>query len=180
MGMTADNRAEPGRSRVQVKSVDVVDNEERESPHLEGCGFGQISGPIFPVHVSPDRKNRGNRPQSGENLQCAHIPRMNDQFDTLESFSRLGSNQAVGIGYDPYEVRSSSFGFSGMQKDSFHPNVWGRTGGSPLQRDKHQAGPWADLALLFFRTRSISLEAFIPRVRRENQTRRLRSMTKYR
>jgi hypothetical protein len=29
----------------------------------------------------------------------------------------------MGIGYDPYEVRLSSFGFFSIQADLFHPTV---------------------------------------------------------
>jgi hypothetical protein len=127
--MAADDRADTGCSRVQVKGIDVVENVERESSHIDCRGFGQISGPIFPVHVSPDRINRSNCSQGGENLRGAHIARKKNELNSLEGSQRLGSNQAMGIGYDPHEVRFVAFGFSSMQPDSVHLFVWGRPGG---------------------------------------------------
>ena len=100
--MTADDRPKPCCGRVQVEAVEVMEKIKHISSDLDCPGFGEIPGPIFPVHISPDRINRSNRPQGGKNLRGAHIPCMKDQFDPPKGFDRLGSNQAVGIGYDSY------------------------------------------------------------------------------
>jgi hypothetical protein len=102
MRMTADDRAKPCCGRVQVKAVEVMEKIKRVSCDLDCPGFGKIPSPIFPVHISPDRINLSNRLQGGKNPRGAHIPRMKDQFDPPEGFDRLGSHQAVGIGYDSY------------------------------------------------------------------------------
>jgi hypothetical protein len=74
--MAADDCAKSCCGRVQVKAVEVMEKVKHASSDLDFLGFGQIPSPIFPVHVSPDRINRSNCPQGGENLRGAHIPRM--------------------------------------------------------------------------------------------------------
>jgi hypothetical protein len=112
MGMAADDNAKPCCGRVQVKAVEVMEKIKHASSDLDCPGFGQIPSPIFPVHISPDRINRSNRSQGGENLRGAHIACMENEFNASEGPEGLGSNQAVGVGYDSYSVRSSWFCFS--------------------------------------------------------------------
>lgn len=137
MGMTADDRAETRCGGVQVKGVDVVENVERESSHIDCCGFRQISGPIFPVHVPPDRVNRGNRPQFCENFRVAHISRMKNELSPLEGLERFKPNQAVSVGYDPYEVGMGSLGFSQHAIRFGLSNIAGATRRVPLRSEKY-------------------------------------------
>ena len=109
--MAADDGAKTCCGRVQVKVVEVMEKINRVSPDLDCPGFGQIPSPIFPVHISPDRKNRSNRPQGGKNLRGAHIPCMENEFNASKGLKGLGSNQAVGIGYDSYRMRLGWFCF---------------------------------------------------------------------
>ncbi len=102
MRMTADDRAKPCCGRVQVKAVEVMEKIKHASSDLDCLGFGQIPSPIFPVHISPDRINRSNRPQGSENLRGAHIACMENAFNASEGTEGLGSNQAMGVGYDSY------------------------------------------------------------------------------
>jgi hypothetical protein len=106
MGMPADDNAKPCCDRVQVKAVEVMEKIKHASSDLNCLGFGQIPGPIFPVHVSPDQIKRSNCPQGGENLRGAHITCMENEFNAPQGPESLGSNQAVGVGYDSCQVRS--------------------------------------------------------------------------
>ena len=98
MGMPADDRVKTCCEGVQVKAVKVMEKVKAESFDFDGPGSREIPGPILTVHVSPDRVNRSNGAQRGENFMRAHIPRMKNKVSALEGSERLGSNQSVGVG----------------------------------------------------------------------------------
>jgi hypothetical protein len=102
MRMAADDGTKTCCGRVQVKAVKVMEKIKPATSDLDCLGFGEIPSPIFPVHISPDRINRSNLPQGGENLRGAHIACMENEFNASEGPEGLGSNQAMGVGYDSY------------------------------------------------------------------------------
>ena len=92
---------EAGGSGIQVQGEQFVEDVEVEPPHLHHSGVGEVSSPVAPVGVAPDRVHRRNPLQGAQNPGVADIPGVDDELHAFEGFQRLGAQQPMGVGDDP-------------------------------------------------------------------------------
>ena len=69
MAVTADHRAETGRSRIEVELIRVVEDVENRTFDFDDLSFRQAAGPGAFVDVAANGCDRSERSQSIENIR---------------------------------------------------------------------------------------------------------------
>jgi hypothetical protein len=59
MGMTRHDDVDAARGRIDLQSLEIVQNVDRFSRKSHDLGFRVCNGPVLDIHVSSDRGNRG-------------------------------------------------------------------------------------------------------------------------
>jgi hypothetical protein len=109
MGVAADDGAKAGGLRLEVEIVEIVEHEEMAAGGFHYRGERKFLRPGLRIHIAAHGKHRGDEFELRKNFGSAHVSRVKDELDTLESALRLRAEQAVSIGNDadPHGARES-------------------------------------------------------------------------
>jgi hypothetical protein len=97
VGVPGDNDIDTLSYRIDLQGVQVMQNVEQTSRELHELGFGKTGGPCARVHVPPDRRDRGNPLQRGNDPGIADVAAVNDVIDMSQHAKSLRPKQAVRI-----------------------------------------------------------------------------------
>ena len=101
MGMTGHHDRDAARDRIDLQSLQIVQNVERFSRKSNDLGFGVCNSPVVDIHVSSDRGNRGDAAQRVYDFGTPDVAAMNDVIDASQTMLRLRPQQPVRVGDDP-------------------------------------------------------------------------------
>ena len=99
--MTGHDDVDAARDRIDLQSLQIVQNVDRFSRKSHDLGFGVCGSPVVDIHISSDRGNRGDPAQRVYNFGTSDVAAMNDVIDAGQATLRLRPEQPVRVGDDP-------------------------------------------------------------------------------
>jgi hypothetical protein len=107
--MSTDDDVDLGRSGIDIKLLNVVQNVNQCRTSLDSCRHGQLGGPIALVDISPNRDHRRYSAQSFDDSKVAYIARMDDQIGSSERGQRLRTEEAMRVRDQSYRRNITRF-----------------------------------------------------------------------
>ena len=99
--MPGHHHAEPGRRRVEIQFVHVMQDVDECAANLGNGCRGQRGRPSAGVHIPPHCYYRRNGPQRVQNLGSTHVTRVDDQVRAGQRAHCLRPQQAMRIRDQP-------------------------------------------------------------------------------
>ena len=93
----ADNGADAGSDRVQIKIAEIVQDQYPAMFEFHGVRWWKSPNPGAPVNVAPHRDHRGYLPQGIQNFWFPDVSRVNDQVRAPQGFDCLSPHQAMRV-----------------------------------------------------------------------------------
>jgi len=101
MGMTGHDDVDAARDRIDLQSLQIVQNVDRFSRKSHDLGFRVCNSPVVDINISSDRGNRGDATQRVYNFGTSDVAAMNDVIDASQATLRLRPEQPMRVGDDP-------------------------------------------------------------------------------
>ena len=90
MGMTGHDDVDAARDRIDLESLQIVQNVDRFSRKSHDLGFRVCNSPVVDIHISSDRGNRGDATQRVYNFGTSDVAAVNDVIDASQARSACG------------------------------------------------------------------------------------------
>src|SRR6202012_4407670 len=101
MGMTGHDDVDAARNRIDLQSLQIVQNVDRFSRKSHDLVLRVCNSPVVDIHVSSDRGNRGDATQRVDNFGTSDVAAMDDVIDASQATLRLRPEQPVRVGDEP-------------------------------------------------------------------------------
>jgi hypothetical protein len=128
---------EPGRRWVHIQLREIVNDVNEDFADVEHVCLGEAGGPGTLVVVAAHGGNRSELSKLVNYVGVTDVASVNDEVATAKSVQRLGAEQSMGVGDQPYAESTTRHGpTSHLTNASGRPNgVWhGITASGPNKR----------------------------------------------
>ena len=107
--MAGDDDLASRSQRLQIEPRKIVQDVNGDARNLEEVGLRQLTSPSGLVDVATDRGHRGKRGELIKNFRAPNVTGVNDVLRASQRFQRFRSKQAMRVGDDADQDKSSQF-----------------------------------------------------------------------
>jgi len=118
MRVTRNDNMEPGRRWVHIQLREIVKDVNEDVADVEHACFGEPGGPGVLVVVAAHGGNRSELSKLVNYVGMADVACVNDEVATAKSIQRLGAEQSMGVGDQPYAESTTRHGRCGLSSFS--------------------------------------------------------------